>query len=307
MNVSQKQFMQLFGEWGYTPAQLMEKAKSIKVEAMKRDDGVGAVASETLASACIFAEHDDPLLAYGKVFDAFSRQHGKTKMADLLKAAIKENFGIDMTEQFTEVDFSVMMLESTYARISSFKDFDSAFVYMRQNAFCSIGKDAFIKILGASDIATSTILKMLVNISLAKYEKESGMSVDYSLNRLAMRAFDYAIEQLLIRKDEILDIPNAIHPDFSPLVEQLVGILYTDMPSHLNGIDKKMTDCLNLLPHEMVNFKIDYFFVLSAFLVGISLGIFTYDDYDSLLTFGKNDNELLDAEDVDRIDRQRNN
>jgi len=304
MSVKQEDFIQLFGEWGYTAPQLKNKVASIKKEATSRVDKVGMIACSSFYAVCIFAETDDPKIAFNEMFSSVIPDDDDT--VNHIKAIGLDKFIKQTIKSATDRDDvgRDMFLVSLYGNMSGCKTFEEAMVYQRQRIMNSLGVKVIKAVADTAGEAGYEILETMTKIAFATYEKDNGMPIEFELGNMSIKLFDKITKKLIKHKDKILEVPSLIHPDFAKFTEILTGILYDKIEAQFDNLNLSIGKAAEVMPHELYAFKTAYCYALTGFLIGLSAGIFDYKDYDELMAY--NDG-LLKDKDVYLITQNRSN
>lgn len=313
MKIKQEQFMQLFGEWdgGYTPSQVESKVESMHEIAKKCGDRIGMITCEQLLAACYYAETGDSIHSVTK------RLPIKDGKSDIKDNGISFNVIKDMVNKIGPTkpeplelsleEYCDGVLEAAYVILCKYTDLQPAITYLRQYVFSCISPIALSEIEKVASIIGESVLKTMVNMALAEYEKNSGAATEYMLDKVAINSFDRITRNMVKNKERVMELPSLIYPEFNQLTETIVARLYGDMPTSFMVIDRSITDAFTMLPHEIFEFSLGFSNIVEAYLVGIAAGIFDYEDYKSIVPSDKEIKGVLNAEVINNIERMRSN
>jgi len=308
MPVDQKQFLQLIGEWGYDPEALLHKMEELAETANNISDMVGETTYLDIAATCVYALTNDAQKAISlediKRPSTGKRAFGGLKarlVSKVLRSALLESSEITMD------NYSETVLSRIYDKTSKFTTLEEAVIYLRQSVFKSLAGVTLKYILDVADAVGKSVMELMTCMALAKYQKEAGMATEYYFNPLAARAFDSITEKLVKHKVAMLELPSFINSEFSELTQVITHMFYDGLADRIDALNVKIINAPDMKPHEMAAFRSNYSYAMAVFLIGIAVGYFDYNDYADLMASRKLLQDVVSVEDVEHIERLRNN
>ncbi|OFY38262.1 MAG: hypothetical protein A2Z69_02355 [Bacteroidetes bacterium RBG_13_44_24] len=312
MTIKQEQFMQLFGRWGYNNHfQIENEINAIHKLAKNCGDKVGVITCEQLLASCYYAETGDAIHSVTKrlpIKDGASDIKDNGISFDVIKDMINKTGAV--TQEYLELsleDYCNGVLESAYDITCKYTDFESAVIYLRQYIFSTLSVVALSGINTAASLIGESVLRTMVTMALAEYEKSSGASTEYTINKACVNSFNKITKYMLKNKERIMEIPSLIHPDFKELTRTIVYHLYDDMSINFQVINASIMDSFTMMPHEIFEYSMGFSNIVEAILIGVSAGILDYKDYESIVPKEIEIKGILDTKIINDIERLRSN
>jgi hypothetical protein len=263
--IDQKQVLQIIGNWGYSPSELRKYATEQQKRAKEIGEAVGATMYSSLLALCKYAMS-------GNAESSITKVNIDSEFITKILGGNKDEF----LEILNDVRFSDEVIESIYDICSRHKTLRNAEIALREMVMVSVAPVAAKKIIEVGNDATEQVMECFVAIDNLR---SLDSNVDMSIFDDAIKNITSFIHQITRYSDEIKACKETQFEPFNQIVDLICG----DVDDIITGVNINILSIIGKPPHVWVEYAIKFGRMMSGFIMALSMGYVTYDDYDLII------------------------
>jgi hypothetical protein len=260
--IEQKDAMQLIGEWGYTP----KGFEDYLVDQRERARGIGEKAGMTtyssLLSLCKFAITGDATEAMEEDERDFP-VHLKDSLNNELHKLMMDN-----------PDFAIEVITRVYDACSPYKDIKDAEMALRKNIISTVAPLLMGIVVDMGVRTAEQILECLIGMDSVKNNKAAIVNIGASTVTI-----ERLVERVLYFKDDMKACGETDDEVLNNMADSVLG----NVDELVSAVSQNMLSIVDKPPHEWVKYATDFGRMMAGFVLAMSYGYVTYDEYDSIV------------------------
>ncbi len=266
--VKQEDAMQLIGEWGFTPKRLAEYVASQRLRAKEIGDKAGLTAYSSLLTLCRFAMSGNSIESVREDGEDFNN-----KLRDELNAQLMEM-------QREHPEFADEVIDKAYQICLGNVSFRDAEIAVRREVVFSIVPLVIAAVTSMGVKASEQILECMIGLDAIRIDKGADALDETAIPVENMRKFSQTV---MAFKGEMRACTETENSDFNELFASVMG----DVDAIEASVSQNMLSIIDRPPHEWVRYATDFGKMMTGFVMAMSLGYVTYDDYDTIIEIFK--------------------
>lgn len=259
--IEQKDAIQLIGKWGYSPNQFIKRLTDLRVQATEIGERCGVTAYSSLLALAKYALTGDALNSVRENDESFSEER-----RDRVNQSIIDNMNQEPT-------FASDVIERIYNDCLPCRTFKDADVAIRAEI---MGAIAPVIVSGIADLGIKTasqVLQCIIGMDNAREDDPMSFK-KIQRTTLTMDAF---VQRILSYKNEMLEA----HKEEG--YNTLMRTLLENSDDMDNILQQSILSIIDRPPHVWVKFATNMGILMSGFILSMSFGFITYDEYSSIV------------------------
>jgi hypothetical protein len=260
--IEQKQVIQLIGNWGYTPSQF----RSYLDKQIERAKDLGEAVGATMYSSLL------TLSKYSLSGDADSAvEKNKLSSHPEVKELIDDD---EISGIIDDDDFSSGVIDAVYEECIKYGNLESAEIAMREKVMFMVAPMLTKKIVEIGSHTSEQILQCFIGADHnMQYDdsEDTLRKVSSNLNSLASIISRFS--------EEIKMCEETSFEPFNDISDAIIG----DVDSIMLEINQDMLSIIGNPPHVWTSYSISFGKMMAGFLIALSFGYVTYEDYEDVI------------------------
>ena len=266
--IDQKQAIQLIGTWGYTPKQFMNYINAQLDRAKKIGEAVGGTTYSSMSAFCKYAMTGDA--------DESVRSDTMNVNNAKLRKQIREILDEELDDILDKDDFSEGVIDAIYDSLKDCKNIREAEISLRQKVMFSVAPIVAKSVADFGGKVAEEVLELFVGADNASQFEEGKAN---ELCRIVAKNLQGFIGSVAKYIKEIKYCKETPLEEFNLIADALIG----DIDDIMLEIDHDVMSIIGKPPHVWARYSIKFGKLMAGFVLAMSFGYVTYDDYEKIV------------------------